>query len=243
MQYKYTIDKNWEDYSAGRVLHNFPGHPAFPVRLASELFQQAYAHWLAERGNGGCTLFDPCCGGAYHLTTLGLLHSDRIARIIAGDIDPKALELAALNLRLLTETGFQDRVDEITQMYHDYGKTSHQDALESAQRIQVARTAEVSFSVFQTDALANRSENITDQPAIDIVFSDVPYGIRSAWAGTSDTQSPLEQFLENLLPLLKPESVVIIAADKSQKIHHPAYQRIEKFSVGKRQAALLQKIV
>lgn len=241
MQYKYTIDQNWEDYSAGRILHNFPGHPAFPVRLASELFQQAYAQWQAVGGDGRCNVFDPCCGGAYHLAVLGLLHSDRIARISAGDIDSKALELAGLNLRLLNDAGFQQRMDEINVMLKAYGKTSHQDAMESACRIQTVRLHEVPFSLFHVDALSGSSYAALDTTFVDIVFSDVPYGLRSAWSGDCDTEIPLEQFLENLLPLLKPESVVIIAADKTQKIRHSAFRRIEKFSIGKRQAALLQK--
>ncbi|NSW52998.1 MAG: hypothetical protein HPY85_10875 [Anaerolineae bacterium] len=240
MQYQYTQDQNWEDYSAGRVLHNFPGHPAFPVRLASELFQQAYAVWQTAGGVGRCRLFDPCCGGAYHLAVLGLLHSDAIGEIIAADVDSRALELAQLNLRLLSIEGLAARTAEIAQMAGDYGKASHQEALESAHRIRAARQAVVPVTLFQADALANSASHDPDLLMADIVFSDVPYGIRSAWIGGTEVHSPLERFLENLVPILTPRSVVIIAADKAQKIQHGAYQRLKRWSIGKRQAMLLR---
>jgi 23S rRNA (guanine2535-N1)-methyltransferase len=44
MQYKY--EKTMLDYSdlaSGRVFYSLPGHPAFPIRLASEIFQRCLA--------------------------------------------------------------------------------------------------------------------------------------------------------------------------------------------------------
>jgi hypothetical protein len=48
------------------------------------------------------------------------------------------------------------------------------------------------------------------------------------------------QMLETLHPLLKPGSMVAIAADKGQKIHHHNYQRLERFQIGKRRIFILQ---
>ena len=67
MQYRYAQKRNFEDFASGRVFYNRPGKPAFPVRLASEIFQRAFKHWQAEGGQGGCKIYDPVCGGGYWL--------------------------------------------------------------------------------------------------------------------------------------------------------------------------------
>ena len=38
-----TQDQDYADFASGRVIYNAPGMPAFPVRLASEMFQRARA--------------------------------------------------------------------------------------------------------------------------------------------------------------------------------------------------------
>ena len=75
-----TQDLDYSDYSSGRVLYSQPGAPAFPVRLASEIFQRARHILGADRPGAErrLALFDPVCGGAYHLTTLGFLHGEWI---------------------------------------------------------------------------------------------------------------------------------------------------------------------
>jgi 23S rRNA (guanine2535-N1)-methyltransferase len=41
MEYRYTAERqNYEDFASGRVLYNQKGTTAFPVRLASELYQR-----------------------------------------------------------------------------------------------------------------------------------------------------------------------------------------------------------
>jgi hypothetical protein len=47
--------------------------------------------------------------------------------------------------------------------------------------------------------------------------------------------------LTALLPLLAADAVVAVAADKGQTIAHEAYQRLDKFRVGKRQVAILSR--
>src|SRR5512146_2476527 len=103
MQYKYAKEQqDYSDFSSGRVFYSLPGHPAFPVRLGSEIFQRCIAYRKAIHGNSApCTLYDPCCGAAYHLSVLAYLHGESIREVIVSDIDKKAVELARRNLRLL----------------------------------------------------------------------------------------------------------------------------------------------
>ncbi len=68
-----TEDKNYMDYASGRVIYNLPGLPAFPVRLASEIFLRAVRHLNLKTSHQRIVLYDPTCGGAYHLTALGML--------------------------------------------------------------------------------------------------------------------------------------------------------------------------
>ena len=50
MSYKFAItDENYEDFASGRVLFNQHGTTAFPVRLASEIFQRC-EHILETSG-------------------------------------------------------------------------------------------------------------------------------------------------------------------------------------------------
>src|SRR5512147_836937 len=103
MQYKYeTENQDYSDFASGRVFYSIPGHPAFPVRLASEIFQRCLAHRETIYQNSTpCTLYDPCCGTAYHLSVLGVLHGKHIHQIVGSDIDDKAIALARRNLGLL----------------------------------------------------------------------------------------------------------------------------------------------
>ncbi|MEU9891467.1 hypothetical protein [Sphaerisporangium sp. NPDC051011] len=102
MAYRYAVVReNHEDPASGGVLHSAPGFPAFPVRLASEMFQRA----LALHGKSAALVWDPCCGSGYLLTVLGLLHPRQITGVLASDIEPEALRLAEQNLGLLSRAG------------------------------------------------------------------------------------------------------------------------------------------
>jgi hypothetical protein len=48
--------------------------------------------------------------------------------------------------------------------------------------------------------------------------------------------------LAALQSVLTDGSIVAIAADKSQKVAHKDYRRVERFQVGKRQVALLEPL-
>src|SRR5215212_63077 len=134
MPYKYVKKQlDYSDLASGRVFYSLPGHPAFPVRLASEIFQRCVARRATIYQNSTpCILYDPCCGAAYHLSVLAYLHREHIQGVIASDIDEKAIEFAEKNLSLLSINGLEKRIHDISEMHATYGKESHREALRSA---------------------------------------------------------------------------------------------------------------
>ena len=255
MQYRHATNReDYSDYAGGRVFYSSPGQPAFPVRLASELFQRAYHYWQGNcPPNGRCLLYDPCCGGAYHLAVLGQLHPDKIATVIGSDYDAKVLQLAQRNLNLLTEAGWAQRRQEIEALLAKFGKPSHHEALASVQRLQAQRaTVTNGMPIVQTlQANALQAGDIAHGLAgrePDIVFADVPYGWLSGWQGANEAaeeregvaQTAVSQLLTALLPNLTPNTIVIIASDKKQKATHPSFRRLERLRAGKRQIFILQ---
>lgn len=250
MQYKYEKEiQDYSDLSSGRVFYSIPGHPAFPVRLASEIFQRCLASRKAIYGNSDpCTLYDPCCGTAYHLSVLGILQGSRIREIIASDIDEKAVNLAQRNLELLTVTGLDRRIDEINTMINQYNKDSHKEALKSAILLKDKITTldqkhPLRTKAFQSSAIDKQTIlNNLDAHAVDIVFTDVPYGQHSQWhsLNSEELSNPLWSMLDALTEILSPSGIVAITSDKKQKVSHDRYQRLEKFQVGKRQVVILK---
>lgn len=250
MQYRYATEPlDYSDFSSGRVFYSLPGHPAFPVRLASEIFQRCLAHRAANYGSvSSCTLYDPCCGAAYHLSVLGFLHGEHIRKVIGSDIDEKAIAVAARNMGLLHKEGLDERSREISSMLEQYRKESHSEALQSATVLNEKLselTAERTFEtkVFQANATDKEMISSHIQPkSVDIVFTDVPYGRRSRWreANSDEMSNPLTHMLNALLGVLSPSSIVAISSDKRQKAIHECYERIEHFQVGKRRVVLLK---
>ena len=251
MQYRFAQERqDYSDYSSGRVFHGLPGHPAFPVRLVSEIFQRCVALREAQGATGPCVLYDPCCGGAYHLSTLAYLHWHAIGEIIASDVDEEILSVARRNLSLLMVEGLDRRTAEISRMLVQYKKASHTAALESAQKLRkrlldLVETHQVEVRSFAADATDGRAvgEKLAGSK-VDVVIADIPYGRHSSWqiadASQASSLSPAWQMLEALLPLLSLSSVVAIASDKRQRVSHEGYRRLERFQVGKRRVVLLQ---
>ncbi|MCB9431939.1 MAG: hypothetical protein H6668_08135 [Ardenticatenaceae bacterium] len=244
MQYQYaTSQQSYSDFAGGRVLHTFPGYPAFPVRLVSELFQRALAHWRRINGRlSPITLYDPCCGAAYHLAVLGLLHGRDIGTLIASDIDTNILTLARRNLSLLTPVGMAQRIGEIEQLIAAYDKPSHHEALHSAQRLQQMLPA----SAISTHHLftADLFQPALRPSSIDLLFADVPYGMMTQWqvGNSAADYSPIHDLLVHLRPFVTPQTIVVIASNKQQKAAHSAYRRLEHLRAGKRQIFLLQPV-
>jgi hypothetical protein len=246
MQYKYAKEQqDYSDFASGKVFHSLPGHPAFPVRLASEIFQRCIAHHKTIYNDSTPSiLYDPCCGAAYHLSVLAYLHEKPIQKIIASDVDEKAVALAKRNLALLDVAGMDERIDELSKMLEQYGTTSHEDALKSAHRLREKLSGQhpLETSVFQSSATDAKTilRNIKPK-SIDIVFTDVPYGQHSNWQN-SDLSNPLWSMLDALPGVLSQSSIVAIVSDKGQKVSHDGYQRLERFQVGKRRVIILKPV-
>jgi hypothetical protein len=246
--YRYTTNRSFEDYASGRVFYAQPGIPAFPVRLASEVFQRGLAHWRAAGETGPCRLYDPTCGGSYWLVVLAFLHWDSIASIFASDLEPDIVALAQRNLSLLTTDGLDSRIAEIEKMLADFSKDSHRAALESAFQFRRALEAnlnshEIHTRVFQANALDTQAlrQGLGGAP-IDLVLADVPYGWHSEWEGHQSGQEepPVWQLLNALAEQVSPQTILAIAASKNQQVTHAAYQRLERFQVGKRRIVFLR---
>lgn len=247
MQYRFAVERqDYSDYAGGRVFYSLPGQPAFPVRLASEIFQRC---WAYRASTEPCVLYDPCCGGALHLAMLGYWHGQQVAEILASDVNSAVLPLAQRNLSLLTQAGLAQRIAELQHLYDTYGKSSHMDALASAERLRTRladslRDQQISTKLFAADVMdvAAVVAGLNGR-SIDIVFTDIPYGGLSAWQGAKSANGPVWQLLETLRAVLTPNSVVAIVSDKQQKVAHEGYMRLEKFQVGKRRVWLGRPIL
>jgi hypothetical protein len=250
MQYKYAKEQlDYSDFASGRVFYSLPGHPAFPVRLASEIFQRCIAQReTIYQVSEPCTLYDPCCGTAYHLSVLGYLHRERIRKVIASDVDVKAVALAKRNLGLLQAGGLDRRITELSDMLEEYGKESHREALQSASTLKERRSTfrekpALETQVFQASATDRDEISKHIQPdSVDIIFTDVPYGRHSEWreAGRGESSNPLTWMLDAMLEILSPSSIVAVASNKAQKAAHERFQRVEHFQVGKRRVVILR---
>ena len=251
MEYKYTqAHESYEMYAAGGVFYSAPGLTAFPVRLAVEIFRRCQAIRAAQGELGPAVVYDPCCGGAYHLATMAFFNWDQIAGIYASDIDEDALGVAARNLSLLTPAGMDRRIAELTGLLEQYGKASHEASLQHAEQLkkQVADAVQrhpLATHVFRADATdaAAIAASLPDF-RVDIVLTDIPYGRLAGWGPDSrallDGGDPIHQLLESLLPVLSSTAVLAVAAAKKDKVAHSSYARVARFQVGARQIVILR---
>ncbi len=241
MPYQFETERqDLTDFAAGRVFYALPGRPAFPVRLAAEIFQRCLALRARAGDSGPFRLYDPCCGGAYHLAALGFLFPRAIASIAASDIDPDAAGLAARNLALLSSAGLDQRETELRALLDQFGKPAHAGALESLARMRARRAGlETPRRVFTADAGQARAllEGLGPLRA-DLVFSDVPYGRYSHWHGAY--ADPLAAVMEALRGVLAPGGMLAVALDKGQKPVHPAYRKLGGMKLGLRQVVILE---
>lgn len=248
MPYRFALDRpDYTDFAAGPVLYSLPGQPAFPVRLTTEIFQRCLAHLARAGVPAPYTVYDPCCGSGYLLTTLGYLHWPAIRQLVASDVAPEAVTLAERNLSLLTLPGIEARIAQLARLHEQFGKPSHAQALASAERLRALVQAhsarhQLQSRVFAADALdgAGLQAHFAGE-TVDIVMTDLPYGQRTAWRGLAadpDAPSPEWRLLEALRGIVHPASVVAVTATKQQKLAHDAYRRIEQFQIGKRRTQL-----
>jgi hypothetical protein len=243
MKYRFALCReNYEEFAGGRVLRGGPGSSAFPVRLATELFQRC-ASCLALRGAlPPYTLYDPCCGEGYLLTVLGFMHGAYLHRIVASDIDPLTVERARRNLALLTPTGLDRRLEEIRTLRDAYGKPAHEGALESGARLRsrlFRAHEEIRTECFRFD-IAGEDRLPDDVRDIDMIISDLPYGRSSTWKGEANPTTAARQLLETVAARLAPHAVVALVADKQQPVSHPGYRRVESLTAGHRRVTVLE---
>ncbi|GCE45440.1 RRNA methyltransferase AviRa [Thermosporothrix hazakensis] len=237
MTYRFTQEKqDYSDLATGRVLYSVPGRVAFPVRLASELFQRCLSLYQQRGGTTPCVLYDPCCGGASLLVSVGFLHGSKLSAVIGSDADPDVLPLAEKNLALLTPQGLEQRIAQLQTLYQEYGKPSHAEALESAYRLQ-RQLMPLTIGLFQADVM--RPLDPTRFPkSVDLVMVDLPYGQHTGWLHASAAQDPATALLDSLRSILSPAAVVALITTKQHKVVHEQFRRLEQFSIGKRRILL-----
>lgn len=247
MTYQYAVeDVDFSDFATGCVFYGLPGRPAFPVRLASEIFQRCVALIRKRGGTTPCVLYDPCCGGASLLSAVAYLHWRDLAGIIGSDVEADTLALAERNLSLLTLDGLDRRIVQLQQLSEEFAKESHREALASAQRLrQQLQQHLVSHNITTRTFLADATHpeslqaQLTGQ-AIDIVMTDIPYGEATHWQlAEALPADPVQLVLHALQPLLSTHSVVAITVPRQQKVNHPEYQRLAQFTIGKRRVFIL----
>ncbi|CAM3812859.1 hypothetical protein GCM10009799_00500 [Nocardiopsis rhodophaea] len=243
MTYRYATERaDRSDLATGHVLRSAPGHPGFPVRLADELFQRAASHL----GAGPQGLWDPCCGSGYLATVLGLLHRDRLTHILATDVDPDALGIAARNLALVTACGLAERERELRDGAREFGKPAFLERAEAARRLAARLAAlggDLPHAVRPGDAFAPDPPALPDHP-VDLVVTDVPYGDLTHWSGAAPASGtePLPELLRSLASVL-PDHAVLAVTARTRKIPLPEGVRaLERVRAGNRAAVLLQAL-
>lgn len=233
--------ESYEDYSSGRVLYGVPGATNFSVKLSNEIFELCAQYFSSKGKSAPYTIYDPFCGAAYSLTVLGLFHGKEIKAIYASDVDKKILDFAKKNLSLLSTEGILKRIKELENFIKEYKKVSHQEALDSAFRL---KTKVDSLSSIRTECFyfniltdSRLPFNLGD---IDLIMADVPYGKLTSWHGHIEGENPIQVFLNKVKEKLSQTAVVAIIVNKKQLMSHEGYERIKKFTHGKRKIVLLK---
>ncbi len=240
MMYRHAVDRqNYTDLSSGGVLFSAPGFPAFPARLASEIFQRA----VALRPGGPVRVWDPCCGSGYLLTVLALMHRSDIVGVLGTDIDPSALALAERNLGLLTQRGFASRAEQLSKWAQRWDKPAYLETARAARRL-ARRLQEdggplpirvAQADVFEPDQLRRSLRDY--RPGL--VVADVPYGERTFWKGQTGS-SGTENMLRSIDSVLDRDAVIAVVA-RGRKVHvDDARRAVASFRIGSRAVAFFR---
>ena len=235
MQYIFSKDRSYEHLAAGHVIYGLSGGPNFPIRLAHEVYNRCLSH---QKKQDNISIYDPCCGTGYLLTTVGFLNHQSISKIWGSDINVKFTEVAQKNLELLGTRGLDKREEELVLLATQYQNTSHVRALQSVDYIRemiADLDHPIGFEVFYRDIL---SPNTSAGPSFtaDIIITEVPYLQLVNWNGAGG----INTLLNNIRVNMDAESIIAIAHDKRQKITNEFYSRIERFKVGKRVIEIFQ---
>lgn len=241
MAYRMVPDRlDHADLASGAVLRSAPGRPAFPVRLAEELFLRAADH-LPE---GLLTLWDPCCGSGYLVAVIGLRQRPRLRAVIASDADPDAVRLATDNLALLTVDGLQARETVLRERHAAFGRQAHSDAAGAAGRLRrrlVRDGGDLTAASFVADAFDVTALRMgLDGLSPDVVLTDVPYERQSEWLGGAATLKDPVHGLGAALSQVLPAHTVIVITVRARKVSLPGVQVLERVRVGNRASALVR---
>ncbi|WP_438388830.1 rRNA methyltransferase [Actinopolyspora saharensis] len=240
MVYRYAPRRDDSDLASGRVLRSAPGTPGFPVRLASEIFQRATA---LRNSEGPVTLWDPCCGSGYLLTVLGLLHPERFHTIVATDVDEHALSLARANLALLTPQGLQERRQTLDELATAYGKPTHHEAVQAADRLlrQVGAIPAPAVRIGQADAFSPHQLTTSLQQVLpDLVITDVPYGQLTHWNTVTAPYAPSIPNLARSLATVVPPTTVVAITCRARRVPLEGLPTVSSFKVGHRSVVFLR---
>jgi hypothetical protein len=243
VQVVYRFDVHRRDYAdlaSGAVLHSAPGFPAFPVRLAAEMFLRGLA---LVGGRAPVTIWDPCCGTGYLVTVLALLHRRRVDQVIASDIDARAVTLARRNLRLLTGDGLGERAAELTGRADRFGKPSYAATAEAATRL-ARQLAGHGGDVPAVAGVADAFDSGQLVPVLggrtpQLVITDVPYGEQTHWHGPA-AGGGLPAMVRAVAAVVPPETVMVVAARGRRVPLGAVAPPIERFKVGTRSVAIVR---
>jgi len=236
VSYRYaTAPADYRDLASGFVLRSAPGQPAFPVRLAQELFLRSAAHLPA---GPRLSIWDPCCGSGYLAAVLGLLCRPRLDRVICSDISAGAVALAAGNLALLTGAGLAERERDLRERAVRYGKPGYLEAARAARRLagQLRETGgDLPGSAERADVFD--PAGLAALPAADLVITDVPYGEQTSWQGPAGPDDqPLPSMLRSLCQVLPPHAVVTLCARARRISFGRPVPALERLRLGHRSA-------
>ena len=214
---KYLHTTPWSgapDLASGLVIRSAPGHPGFPIRLAAEIFLRAHH----DLGGGRLTVWDPCCGVGGLLCTVGFLHPDKIAHIVASDIDPDAVGIAQRNLSLLTPEGRSVREAELRarpQRPHTLA------ALAALGRLQPA-LAPGQLQTLRADAAAPPAPPVGQ---VDLVLADLPYGKQVGFQGL---QPPFAAVAGGVRPHVRSGGLLVLVCPRKTGSLPEGFERIRK---------------
>lgn len=233
MPYRHAVPReNFADFSGG-VLHSAPGFPAFPVRLASEMFQRA----LALSSASTARVWDPCCGSGYLLTTLALMHRTEIAEVFGSDVDQEALALARKNLALLCEGGLPARAEVLRERAERLAKPGYSGTADAADRL-ARRFAQDGGALPHRVASADVSRPDELRIALsgerpNLVITDVPYGEKTSWVGP-DVARGTEGMLVALRDVLNDGTIIAVASRSRFSGTPTGLRRVGSFKIGTR---------
>jgi 16S rRNA G966 N2-methylase RsmD len=174
---------------------------------------------------------------------LGFLHHNQIKNIFCSDIDDDILTVARRNLGLLTSGGIDARIETIAALYKQFGKLSHRRALESAYRLKtMMQDSAIETRCFNSNILHAPDYLLITKMKIDIIFADIPYEFLAIWQGNISGKDEVWLTLDNLLPVVNPNSLIVIASAKKTTVEHRKYTRIRKISIGRRKIAMFRPL-